>query len=63
MPAVNKVCATLQDDQDLVSEHSLVMYENEILGELQCDVEEPCIVQLGLLWYVAPRSLNDDLLE
>ena len=57
--AVSWVCATVQDDHDWVFQYSLVMHEHEILGELGYDLEVPCVVPWGLLWYSAPTSLNN----
>ena len=63
--AVNWVCANVQDDDGGVSEHSLVMHANEILGEVAHDIEVQCNVRCNGVscGTVAPTNLNDDLLN
>ena len=52
----------MQDDQDWVSENSLVMREDEILWKLGYDIEAPFIVQWRLFLYSAPTSLKKTVL-
>ena len=61
--AINWVCANVQGDHDWVSEFSQVMRENEVLGDLDCDIEVPCNVQRGVLWESALAILIDVLLD
>ena len=63
MEAINWVCPSAQDNHAWTSEFSLVLNENKTLGESNYDIEFPCMVQWGLLWYVAPSSLNNNLLN
>ena len=34
-----------------------------VLEALQCDIEIPCVVQWKMLWFSAPTSLNNDVLN
>ena len=63
MEVINRVCARLQDNRELISEFSLVMQENTMWDALNCDIDVPCIVQLVMSWYPAPTGFNSDLLN
>ena len=39
------------------------MQENKIPEALNYDIDVPCVVQWGMLWYSAPTSLDNDSLN
>ena len=41
-----------------VTEATVVLKENDILGALNCDIDVPCPLQWRLLWFSAPSSLK-----
>ena len=57
------VCAYSREDNDWISEFSLVMQECKCLAILNCDIDVPCVVQCGMLRHSAPASFNNDLLN
>ena len=42
---------------------TIVLQEANVLEALQYDLEIHCVVQWRMLWFSAPTSLNDDLLN
>ena len=46
-----------------ISEFLLLMQETYILEALNHDTDIPCFVQRRTLWFSAPTSLNNDLLN
>ena len=46
-----------------ISEFLLLMQETYILEALNHDTDIPCFVQRRMLWFFAPTSLNNDLLN
>ena len=45
-------------EHESVTEPNVLLKENEILGALNYDIDVPCPLQWGLLWFSAPSSLN-----
>ena len=39
------------------------LQEAQVLEPVNSDIEIPCVVQWGMLWFSAPTSLNNDLLN
>ena len=44
-------------------EQTISLQEAKVLEALQYDLETPCMVQWGMLWFSAPTSLNNELLN
>ena len=61
--AVNLVCVDILEDHVLVSEFCLALQETKVLEALTHDIDVPCIVQWRMLWYSAPTSLDNALLN
>ena len=60
--AVNLVCARTQHNHDCFL--SVPWYcRREKFWQLNYDIDVPCLVQWRSLWYSAPTSLNNDLLN
>ena len=58
---VNLVCAAAFDDHEWVSE-STIAEQEEVMGrELGYEICIPCVLQWGMLWFSAPRQLNQTL--
>ena len=57
------VCAHCQDNHGGTSEIILLMQETYILEALNHDTDIPCFVPRRMLWFFAPTSLNNDLLN
>ena len=53
----------VQEDHDWISEFSLALQESPNLKALNCDIDVPCVVRGSMLWFSAPTSLNNDLLN
>ena len=63
METINWVCDDVLDEHVWVSEQTLSLQETKVLEALRYDLEVPCIVWRGMLWFSAPTNLNDDLLD
>ena len=61
MEAINRVCTSMQENHEWVSEFSMLLLEKRILSALNYDIDVQCMVQWELLRYSAPTSLNNDL--
>ena len=62
MLCTNWVCAGTFIDHEWVSESTISLHEEEILGmELDYGLDVPCVVQWSLLWFSAPARLNKTL--
>ena len=61
--AVNWVCDDTLDEHVWVSEQTISLQEANVLEALQYDREIPCLVQWRMLWFPAPISLNNELLN
>ena len=61
--ATNWVCAYCQDNHGWISEFFFGDSGTDILEVLNHDTDIPCFVQGRMLWFSAPTSLNDDLLN
>ena len=59
----NWVCDDALGRHMWVSEHTISCEEAKVLEARQYDLANPCIVQWGMLWFSAPASLNNDLLN
>ena len=57
------LCDDALDEHVWVSEQTTSLQEAKVLEALQYDFEIPCIVQWEMLWFSAPTSLNNDLLN
>ena len=57
------VCAHCQDNHRWISEFLLLIQETFILEALNHDTDIPCFVQRRMLWFFAPTSLKNDLLN
>ena len=57
------MCVVILEDHVLVSEFSLALQEKKVLEALTHDIDVPCIVQWRMLWYSAPTSLDNALLN
>ena len=51
------------DDHAWVSEQTTALQEAKVLESLPHDIEIPCVVRWRMLWFSAPTSLNNDLLN
>ena len=58
MERVSLVCEDALRDHELVTELSVILKEHEILAALNCDLDVPCVIQWGLLWFSSPSRLN-----
>ena len=63
LEAVSWVCDDACDDHVLVSEMTIARQKAKVLEAFQYDIEIPCVVQWVILWFSAPASLNNDLLN
>ena len=63
MGAVNWVCDDALDEHVWVSEVAISWQEVKVLEALQYDRENPRIVQWRMLWFSAPTTLNNGLLN
>ena len=63
MEAENWVCDDALGRHMCVSELTISCEEAKVLEALQYDLANPCIVQWGMLWFSAPTSPNNDLLN
>ena len=63
MEAIDWVCASVWDNHDWISEVSLVLQGIRILEAPDYGTQVPCRVQWWPLWYSAPSSLSNDLLN
>ena len=58
MLCVNWVCAGTFDDHEWVSESTIAMQEEEVMGmELDYENSVPCVVQWCMPWFSAPTRL------
>ena len=57
------MCDDALDEHVWVWEQTMSLQEAEVLESQQYDLEFPCIVQWGMLWFSAPTSLNGELLN
>ena len=46
-----------------VPQNSIKLLEYEVLESLHYDIEVPCVVQWRMLWYSAPTSFRNDLIN
>ena len=59
MLCTNWVCAGTFADHEWVSARTIIEQEEEILSmELDFKIDDPCVVQWGLLWFSASANLN-----
>ena len=63
MEVVKWVCDDAFDEQVWVSEQTITLQEAKVLEALQYDFEVPCVVQWKILWFSAPTSFSNDLLN
>ena len=61
--AVNWVYDDALDEHVWLSELTISLQEAKVLEALQCDSKFLCIVQWRMLWFSAPTSLNNELLN
>ena len=45
-------------EQDWITDANVTLKDNEILEALNYEIEVPCPLQCGLLWFSAPTNLN-----
>ena len=58
MEVLNWVCDDALDDHVWVSELTISCRDTKVLEALDYDIEVPCLVQWGKLWFSSPTSLN-----
>ena len=63
MESVIWVCDETMEGHEWVSELTVSMQENEILVAPNYEIEVPCVVQWGLLWFSSPSRLNQRFAE
>ena len=61
--AVNWVCDDSSDQHVWLSVESVILQEANTLEAMQYDLGIPCVVQWGMLWFSAPTSLNNYLIN
>ena len=52
------VCEDAMEDDKCVTEFAVPLKANEILMALKYDIDVPCVIQWGLLWFSSPSRLN-----
>ena len=57
MESVSRVCVEALKNE-WVSPLTIFLKEEEMLAELDCEIDMPCVVQWGFLWFPAPSRLN-----
>ena len=45
-------------EDEWITDTNVTLKENEILEALDCEIDVPCPLQWGLLWFSAPTNLN-----
>ena len=63
MEAVSWVCDDALDDHVCWDLNSHLLSGSKVLEALQYDLANPCLVQWGMLWFLAPTSLNRRVLN
>ena len=58
MQSVNWVCEEALEGHEWVSELTIIMQENGILVALKYEIDVPCVVRCGLLWFSSLSRLN-----
>ena len=58
MESVSWVCEDALRDHECFTELDVTLKENEILMAFNYDLDEPCVIQWGLLWFSSPSRLN-----
>ena len=58
MEGVSWVTEDILWEHEWITETNVVLKENDILEALNYDIDVPCPLQWGLLWFSAPSSLN-----
>ena len=58
MECVSWVCEDALWEHEWVTEPNVLWKENDMLEELNCDLDVPCPLQWGLLWFFSPSRLN-----
>ena len=61
--AVNSVCQNSLGRHTCMSIETLLSQEAKTLEALSYDLEIPCVVQWAVLWFAAPSSLNNELIN
>ena len=46
-----------------LSDETLILQEAKTLEALNYDLDVPCVVQWAVLWFAAPSSLNNELIN
>ena len=60
MESVSWVCEEATEGHEWVSELiTISLQENKILVALNYEIDVPCVVQWGLLWFSSPSRLNE----
>ena len=54
MESVSRVCEDAMEDHERVTELAVTLKEKEILVALYYDLDVPCVIQGGLLWFSSP---------
>ena len=57
---VTKVCLW---EHEWITDTNVILKENEVLEALNYEIEVPCPLQWGLLWFSAPTNLNHKFME
>ena len=58
MESASWVCEDALRDNEWVTEHNVILKENENLEALNYDLDVPCVIQWGLLWFSSPSRLK-----
>ena len=61
--AVNSVCENSLCRHTCLSDDTLLSQEARTLEALNYDLDVPCVVQWAVLWFAAPSSLNNELIN
>ena len=61
--AVNGAWEILHENHQCIPQISIVLQECKVAEALHCSIEVLCVVQWRMLWFSAPTSFNDDLLD
>ena len=54
MESVNWVCEEVLEEHEWVSQLNISLKQEEVLRELDYEIDVPCVVQWGFLWFTAP---------
>ena len=58
MESVSWVCDDVLENHEWVSKLTVSMPDNVVLLPQNYDIDVPCVVQWGLLWFSSPSRLN-----